>query len=112
MVSHEVEDNIVVLAIAGEIFSLVIDDVVCTDGADHFHVPGTANASHVGTKRFGDLYGERTHASGGAINQDLPAGLNVSLVAKPLQGSESCHRRRSRLLERYVVRLQHQCFLT
>ena len=83
MVRHEIQDHVVMLATAGEILSRVIKDLVCADGADHFRIPGTTNASNLGSKRFGDLHCERTHASGGAINQDLLAELNLSLVAKP-----------------------------
>src|SRR5882724_309970 len=111
MVRHEVEDHIVMLAIAGEILSGVIKTHVCADGPDHFHIPRTTNASNLGSKRLRDLYSERTNASGGAINQDLLARLNLCLVAQTLQGSESGHRRRSRLLKRDVVRLHRQCGL-
>src|SRR5882724_2374200 len=111
MVRHEVEDQVVMLVVAGEVLSCVINDRVCADGLDHFHIPCTANAGNLSAKRFSDLYSEGTHASGGAVYQDSLAGLNLSLVAKTLQGSECRHRRRSRLLERHVMRLQRQCRL-
>src|SRR6266850_6026902 len=91
MVRHEVENYVVLFSTAGEILSGVINDVICAYGADHFHIPRTANAGNLSAKRFGDLYSERTHASGGAIDQDLLARLNLSLVAKTLQGNESRH---------------------
>src|SRR5712691_9274002 len=109
MVRHQVENYVVLLTAAGEILSRVINDVMCADGADHFHIPRTANTGNLSAKRFGDLYSEGTHASGGAVNQDLLAGLNLSLVAKTLQGGESGHRHRSRLLKRHIIRLQRQC---
>src|SRR6266851_7348281 len=109
MVRHEVEDHVVMLAVAGEILSRVINDLVGADGPDHFHIPRTANAGNLSAKRLRDLDSERTHASGGAIYQDLLAGLNLSLVAQTLQRGESRHRRRSRLLERHVSRLSCQC---
>src|SRR5258708_5783271 len=111
MVRHEVENYVVLFSIARKILSSVINDVICADGADHFHIPRTANAGNLSAKRFGDLYSERTHASGGAIDQDLLARLNLSLVAKTLQGGESRHRRRARLLKRHVMRLHRQCRL-
>src|SRR6266540_5334328 len=109
MVRHEIEDHIVVFTTAGEILSRVINDLVCADGPDHFHIPRTANAGNLSPKRLPDLYSESTHASGGAIYQDLLAGLNLPLVAQTLQGGESRHRHRSRLLDRHVSRLPCQC---
>jgi hypothetical protein len=44
-----------------------------------------------------------------AIYQDLLARLNLSLVAQTLQGGESRHRHRSRLLEQHIGRLACQC---
>src|SRR6266436_3312957 len=111
MVRHEVENYVVLFSTAGEVLSGVINDVICADGPDDFHIPRTANAANLSAKRFSDLYSERTDASGGAIDQDLLARLNLSLVAKTLQGSESRHRRRSRLLKRHVMRLHRQCRL-
>src|SRR5882724_9854244 len=108
MVRHEVEDHVVMLAIAGEILLRVIKTHVCADGSDHFHIPRTADPGNLSAKRLRDLYSERTHAAGGAINQDLLARLNLSLVAQTLQRGESRHRRRGRLLKRYVVRLPRQ----
>src|SRR6266498_2422591 len=46
MVRHEVEDHIVMLAVAGEILSRVIKTHVCADGPDHFHIPRTANVAN------------------------------------------------------------------
>src|SRR5882762_2194891 len=109
MVRHEVEDHVVMLATGGEILSRVINDLICADGPDHFHIPRTANAGNFSTKYLRNLYSERTDASGGSIYQDLLARLNLSLVAKRLQGGESSHRRSSRLLKRHVVRLHRQC---
>src|SRR6266480_152671 len=109
MVRHEIEDYVVMLAIGGEILSRVINDLVCTDGPDHFHILRTANARNLSAKYLRNLYSERADASGGSIYQDLLPRLNLSLVSKRLQGGESSHRRSSRLLKRHVVRLHRQC---
>src|SRR5437660_8683926 len=111
MVPNAVENQIITLPTFGEILLGVINDVICADGPDRVHVPRTAYASNLCAKRFGDLHSERTHASGRTVNQDLLPRLNLSLVAKPLQCGECCHRYRSRLLKRHVTRLHDQCGL-
>jgi len=52
----KVENYVVLFSIARKILSSVINDVICADGADHFHIPRTANAGNLSAKRFGDLY--------------------------------------------------------
>ena len=99
----------VAISTAGEILLRVINDPVCADGPNHFHIPRTANAGNLSAKCLRDLYSERTDASGGAVNQDLLARLDLCLFAQTLKGGESCDRRRSRLLKRDVIRLPCQC---
>src|SRR5712692_8864448 len=105
MIRHEVENQVVVLSTCREILSRIIDDVICADGSDHFNVPRTAHARNFRAERLGDLHSERTHASRGAIVQDLLPRLNLSLVAKTLQGGKSRYRDRSRLRKRHVIGL-------
>jgi len=45
------------------------------------------------------------------VNQDLVAGLNLSLVAQTLQRGECRNRHSCRLLKRHPIRLQDQCLL-
>ena len=66
--------------------------MICAEGADHVQVPGAADASHICTERLCDLDGEGSHASRRAVDQHFLPGLNLSLVAKTLQRSQSRHR--------------------
>ena len=109
MVRHEVENQVVMLSTFREILSRVINDVICADGSNHFNIPRTAHAGNFRAERFGDLHGEGAHASCRAVNQDFLPRLNLSLVAKTLQGSESRQGYRSRLLKRRVIRFHDQC---
>src|SRR6266851_4085053 len=105
MIRHEVENQVVVLSTCREILSGVINDTIRSDGSDHFNVPRTANARNFSAERLGDLHSERTHASRCTIDQDLLPRLNLSLVAKTLQGGKSRYRDRSRLRKRHVIGL-------
>src|SRR6266404_6823418 len=111
MVRHEIENHVVKFSTFREILSGVINDVICADGADHFNVPRTANARNFRAELPGDLHSERSHPSCRTVNQDLLPRLNLSLVAKALQGGESGQGYRSRLLERRVDRFHDQCRL-
>src|SRR6267143_5764960 len=109
MIRHEIENQIVMFSTFREILSGVINQRVCADGSDHFNVPRTANARNFSAERLGDLHSERTHASSRTVNQDLLPRLDLSLVAKALQGGDSRQGYRSRLLKRRVIRFQDQC---
>src|SRR5437667_4329239 len=105
MVPGNVEDQVILLPISGEVLAGVIDDPVGAKRPDHVHVPRAAHRSHVRSERLGDLHGERTHASRRTVNQDLLPRPNVSLVTKALKGGDCRHRYCGRLLERQVGRL-------
>ena len=75
-------------ALFGEILLRVVDDSIRADGANHLHISRAANAGHICAEGFGDLHCEGAHTSGGAVDQDLLAGLYLSLVAKALQCGE------------------------
>src|SRR5258706_16309905 len=111
MVSHEVENEVVMLSTFREIFSGVISDVICTDRSDLFNVPRTAHAGNFSADRLGDLHSEGPPASCRTVDQDLLPRLNLSLVAKTLQGGDSRQGYRSGLLKRRVIRFQDQCRL-
>src|SRR5215217_252887 len=111
MVRHQVKDNIVLFPLVGEVFARVINDNVCAERMDHLHIPRTAHTGYLGAKRLRDLYSKRTHASGGAIDQNLLARLKLCFVPKSLQRGECGHRHRSSLLERYLTRLGYECRL-
>src|SRR5882762_6657522 len=111
MVPNAVENQVVTLAALGEILLSVINDLIRTDGSDHFHIPRTAYACDFRAERLSDLHSERAHASRCAVNQGLLSRLDVPLVAKTLQCGESRYRYGGCLLEGHVIRLHHQCRL-
>src|SRR5712691_10877114 len=106
---REGENEVVTLRAFGEILLGVINDAIGADGAYHLHLPRTAHAGHICAEGLGDLHSERTHASPGAVDQDLLPRPNLSLVAKTLQCRKCRHRYRSRLLKRHVIGLHDQC---
>src|SRR5271169_7132935 len=108
MIPYGVEKKVVMLAAPGEILLGVVNDPICADGPNHFHIPCTAYAGHICAERLGDLHSERTHASRCTIDQDLLPRLNPSLVAKTLQSGECRNRYTSRLLKRHVFRFHDQ----
>src|SRR3989304_5920912 len=100
MISVHGQDQVVLLPVLGEVFSLVIDDMICSKGAHHFQVPGTAHRGDFSPKRFSDLHGKSSHTTRGAINQNLLPWMKVSFVAQTLQGGHRRFRYSRSLFER------------
>ena len=69
-------------------------------------LPGAGHAGHLGPVGLGDLDREGADAAGGAVDQHLLPGLDLSVVAKALECGHRRHRNRGRFLERQVRRLQ------
>src|SRR5215468_3545368 len=108
MVPDAVEDDVVTPATLGEILLRVVDDPVRADRPDHVRVPGAAYAGDLRAEALGDLYRERAHAPGRAVDQGFLPGLHPPGVAKPLQRGDRGQRRGGRLLERDVAWLAGQ----
>ena len=106
MVPRIVEDEVVSLLAVCEVLLGVVDDVVCADRSDHVRVLPTAHAGHFRSERFGDLYGERSYATRGAIDQHLLPWLYLSFVAESLEGGECGDGYGRGLVKREVGRLQ------
>jgi hypothetical protein len=68
MVADAVQNQIVAAAAAGEIFLGIIDDGIGSQGLDQGDVRRAANSGDVSGERFCDLHGERSHATGRAID--------------------------------------------
>src|SRR6266853_6869954 len=111
MVTNAIENQIVTFRSFGEILAGVVNRRVCANGSNHVNISSAAHPGHISTERLGDLHRERTHAPRRTVNQNLLPRLNLSLVAKTLQGGERRDRHRSRLLKRHVVRLHDECGL-
>ena len=85
VVAHVVEDQVVARAFLGEVLPRVVDDVVGTERADQLDVPGAGHAGHLGTEGLRDLDGERPHATGRPVDQDLLSGLDRPVVTQELE---------------------------
>src|SRR5437588_4898418 len=110
MISVHSKNQVISPPISGEIFLGVINDVVCTNRAHDVHISRAAYGSHFSPKRFGKLHRKRTDTSRRTMNQNLLPLLNVSFIAKALQGGESRLRDGCCFLKRYIGWFQHQCF--
>src|SRR5262249_28883302 len=106
MVADAVQNHIVAFSSLREILLRVINYAICADGADHLRIPGTANACHIGAKRPGNLYGERTHAASCSVDQNLLTRLNLPMISKSLQCGKSRNGNSSRLVKRRIGWLQ------
>ncbi len=82
--------------VLGEVFLRVINDLVRTYRAHRVQFPGAVHASHFSPEGFGNLHRERAHTTACTIDQDTLPWLNLSLVAKSLEGEDcglGCGRR-------------------
>src|SRR4029453_7102391 len=69
--AYHVEDNVVSLALFGEILPLVINDVVCTYRAQHLQFFCAVHGGHLGPEVPGKLDRQGAYASACAIYQHL-----------------------------------------
>src|SRR5580704_2611975 len=111
MVPNAVENQIITLPAFGEILLGIVNDPIRADGSDHVHILRTAYTDHMCAEPLSYLHSERTHASRCAVNQHLLPGLNLSLIAKPLQCRKCRDTYRSRLLKRHIIWFDCQCRL-
>src|SRR3990170_2885172 len=106
------KNQVIPLPILGEIFLSVINDLISTNRARLVQISRAAHGRHFSPKRFGNLHRERTNTTRRTINQDLLPLLNLSFVAKTLQGGDCRHRYGRGFLERHIGRFQRQIFFT
>src|SRR6267154_4720266 len=85
------DNQIVTLPIFREIFPTVINDMVRANGSRGGHIPRAAHRSNFSPERFRNLDRKRTHTTGRAIDQNLLASPDVSLVTKTLKGGDCRH---------------------
>ena len=112
MISVSSKNQVITLPIFGEIFLSVINDLVCTNRAHHVQFPRAAHASYFSPERFGNLHRKRTHTTRRTINQNPLSWLNLSFIAKTLQGGD-CRKRYGRcFLECHTGRFQRQRIFT
>src|SRR5215212_1504162 len=110
-VPADVEDQVVALIALCEVLARVVDYVIRTDGSDHLHLLGAANACYVRAERFGYLHGVGPHSSRGTDNQHFLPRAHLSVIAQGLQGGRAHDGYHSRLLEGEVYRLGRELVL-
>src|SRR5258708_40179337 len=109
MISVHSKNQVIPLPISGEIFLCVIKGLVWTNRAHYVQIPRAAYGGDFSPKRLGKLHRKRTHTTTRTMNQNLLPLLNVSFIAKALQGGESRLRYGCCFLKRYIGRFQDQC---
>src|SRR4051812_698928 len=88
MVSDKIEKQIVVLLSLREIFFRIIDYAIGPDRSHHFRILVAADGGDFRAEGLRDLHGKRPDSARRAVDQNLLAGLDFSLVAQSLQGRE------------------------
>src|ERR1700733_14198342 len=106
MIAVRTKNQIVALSTSGEIFTRVIDDVVCANRSCGVHISCAAHGRNFRPERFGNLHRECTYTTRRAVNQNFLALLDSSFVTESLEGSKSRHGQSCCVLERYVGWLQ------
>src|SRR5438128_1699886 len=109
MICCDVNNQVVMLSVSGEIFSRVIYHVVRADWAGLVEIACAANAYYFRAEYLGKLHRKRTHTTGCAVDQNLLTSLNLPVVAKGLQCGHRRYWDGCCLLEGDVSRLQQQC---
>src|SRR5215210_5007836 len=100
--------QVIPFSIFGEVFSGVIDDMVCAQRAHKVQLAGVIHPGHLSPVQFGKLHCKRTGAAACATNQNLLPRLDLPFIANPLQG-DHCRLRDGRyFLERHTGWFQRQ----
>src|SRR5919112_1592305 len=84
---HDIEYQIVLFSVLGEVFLGVINNMVCAKRAHKVLLAGVIHPSYLGPVYFGKLHRNRTGTTTGAINQNPLSRLDLSFIANPLEGN-------------------------
>src|SRR6266567_104532 len=99
------KNQVIMLAVLGEVCLSVINHVVRADRSCRLNIPRTAHRGNFSPERFGNLDRKGADPARGAIYQDSLAWLDLSFVTKALKGSDCRHGYGCRVLKRNVGRL-------
>ena len=104
-------DQVISLPILSEILLSVINDLVCTDRAQHVQFPRAIYTSHFSPIVLGKLYCPSTNTSTCTINKNLLSALDISF-SKKMQCLKSPNRNGGGFLECHIGRsyCQHSIF--
>src|SRR5216684_6450383 len=112
MMGIRTQDQVVALPALREVFSRVINDMVCANRLRRVHIPCAAHGSDFSSERFGNLDRKCTYTTRRAINQNLVALLDASLITETLQRSDCRDWYGCGVLKRTVGWLQRQLVFT
>src|SRR5437899_12891785 len=80
MIGGNVANQIVRLAIFGEIFFGIVDDMVCADGPDQVKIPSVCHRRAFSSRRLGNLHRECSNPATRTIDQYFLSGLAAAMV--------------------------------
>src|SRR5687767_4144020 len=104
MISISSKNQVILLPILSEVFLSIVNDMVSTERARQVQISRAAYSCDLGSKRFGDLYCKRPHTARCSIDQNFLPCLNLSVIAKALQGDYGRFRYSRCFLERQIGR--------
>ena len=104
MFADRVEDDIVRLAVLGEVFLRVVDDSIGSERSDEFDVLGVAHSGDIGAEVLGQLHRGRADGPRGTVDED-PSPLPMISISQTCQGGDRTIADRCRLFEGHVGRL-------
>jgi hypothetical protein len=73
-VRHEIEDEVVAQAAAGEVVCAMIDHVVRAERPHEVELGGVVHPGHVGASPLGQLDGERPRSAAAPVDEDAVTG--------------------------------------
>ena len=79
-VARDVEHEVVAIRVPREVLLHVVDNVISAERADDVDVLRTADPCHLGAERLRDLDGERSDASGRAVDEHFLTNVEPALV--------------------------------
>ena len=86
-----VEDDVIRLAVLGEVFPRVVDNPVRANRPDDVSIPRAADGCDVCSECSGNLHRKRADAARRTIDQDILPRLHPSVVANGLERGEGGH---------------------
>src|SRR4029079_15359840 len=107
LLADSVKDDIVGLAVLGEVLLRIVDDLVGTQRCDQLEVLRVAHRRDLRTEVSGQLHRGRADRSRGAVDEDAPSLAKISL--SKAGKCEACSvADSSGLFERHACRLRRQ----
>lgn len=104
MLADRVKNDVVRLAVFGEVFLQVVDDSIGSKRSHEFNVLGIAHSGDVGIEVSGQLHCGRADGPGGTVDEDAPPRPKICM-SQTSQGEDRSVADCCRLFEGHVGRL-------